>query len=240
MDKFIIFAKLKTYMIMEKKLYPIKFVPVASKRPWGGDALVNVMGKDFVECDENGNEVKLGADVKIGESWELADMGIEDSVISDGWLAGNTISEVMETYLERIVGEDVYKYYEFDCETGNLVEKEVDKTDMPHIRQQAFKKKIDNTITFVDNLGMPFKIVEDGKNEVKIIIEDSGIGIPQSVQHRVFERFFRVDKARSRQSGGTGLGLAIVKHIVSSCNGIIKLNSIVDRGTKIEVVLPKQ
>lgn len=98
-------------MNMEKKLYPFKFIPVASKRPWGGDALVKVMGKNFVECDEEGNEVKLGADVKIGESWELADMGIEDSVVADGWLAGNTISELMETYLERIVGEKVYNYY---------------------------------------------------------------------------------------------------------------------------------
>lgn len=96
---------------MEKKLYPFRFIPVASRRPWGGNALVQVLGKEFVECDDEGNEVILGADVKIGESWELADMGIEDSVISDGWLAGNTISEVMETYLERVVGEDVYKYY---------------------------------------------------------------------------------------------------------------------------------
>lgn len=96
---------------MEKKLYPFKFIPVASKRPWGGDALVKVMGKNFVECDEEGNEVRLGADVKIGESWELADMGIEDSVVANGWLAGNTISELMETYLERIVGEKVYNYY---------------------------------------------------------------------------------------------------------------------------------
>lgn len=98
-------------MNMEKKLYPFKFIPVASKRPWGGDALVKVMGKNFVECDEEGNEVRLGADVKIGESWELADMGIEDSVVANGWLAGNTISELMETYLERIVGEKVYNYY---------------------------------------------------------------------------------------------------------------------------------
>lgn len=96
---------------MEKKLYPFKFIPVASRRPWGGSALVDKLGKEFVECDEDGNETVLGTDIKIGESWELADMGIEDSVISDGWLAGNTISEVMETYLERIVGEDVYKYY---------------------------------------------------------------------------------------------------------------------------------
>ena len=69
------------------------------------------LGKKFVECDEQGNETVLGKDVPIGESWELADMGIEDSVVAEGWLAGNTISEVMETYLERIVGENVYNFY---------------------------------------------------------------------------------------------------------------------------------
>lgn len=96
---------------MEKKLYPFKFIPVPSRRPWGGSALVAEMGKHFVEVDEDGNETILGTDVLIGESWELADMGIEDSVVENGWLAGNTISELMETYLERIVGEDVYNYY---------------------------------------------------------------------------------------------------------------------------------
>lgn len=96
---------------MEKKLYPFKFIPVASKRPWGGNALVNALGKTFVECDEDGNETVLGPDVRIGESWELADMGVEDSLVADGWLAGNSISELMETYLERVVGEKVYSYY---------------------------------------------------------------------------------------------------------------------------------
>lgn len=79
--------------------------------PWGGDALINILGKSFVECDEEGNEVKLGPEVKIGVSSELSDMGFVDSVIENGWLAGNTIGELMETYLERIVGEKVYNYY---------------------------------------------------------------------------------------------------------------------------------
>ena len=96
---------------MEKKLHPLKFIPVPSRRPWGGSALVNQLGKHFVEVDEEGNETVLGDDVLIGESWELADMGIEDSVVENGWLAGNTISELMETYLERIVGEDVYNHF---------------------------------------------------------------------------------------------------------------------------------
>lgn len=73
--------------------------------------MINQLGKQFASCDDEGNETELTACDRIGESWELADMGFEDSVVSDGWLAGNTISEMMETYLERIVGEDVYNYY---------------------------------------------------------------------------------------------------------------------------------
>ena len=96
---------------MEKKLYPFKFIPVASRKPWGGNALVNELKKKFVECDAEGNEVQISADEVIGVSWELADIGIEDSVVANGWLAGNTISDLMETYLERIVGEKVYNCY---------------------------------------------------------------------------------------------------------------------------------
>lgn len=96
---------------MEKKLYPFKFIPVASKRPWGGHDLMKKLGKEFVECDEEGNEVAIPADELVGESWEIADMGVEDSVVKEGWLAGNTMSELMETYLEKVVGEDVYNYY---------------------------------------------------------------------------------------------------------------------------------
>lgn len=96
---------------MEKKLYPLKFIPVASRRPWGGHDLVGKLGKQFVEIDEDGNEVVIDPKELIGESWEVADMGIEDSVVANGWLAGNTLGDIMETYLERIVGDDVYNYY---------------------------------------------------------------------------------------------------------------------------------
>lgn len=95
----------------KKKSYPLKFIPVAMRKPWGGDSLIRKLGKSFVECDEDGNEHELTAKDKIGESWELADMGFVDSAVGEGWLAGNTIGDLMETYLEDIVGENVYPYY---------------------------------------------------------------------------------------------------------------------------------
>lgn len=81
--------------------------------------------------------------------------------------------------------------------------------------------------------------VQIGKEEnaAHLIVKDTGIGIPESDRERVFERFYRVDKSRSRETGGTGLGLAIVKHIVDLHNGRIELKSELGQGTEIKVVL---
>jgi len=73
---------------------------------------------------------------------------------------------------------------------------------------------------------------------VRFLIRDTGIGIPEHELPRLFERFYRVDKARSRELGGTGLGLAIVKHLVRAQGGDVSVESEVGRGSTFSFTLP--
>jgi len=75
-------------------------------------------------------------------------------------------------------------------------------------------------------------------NRVRLVVQDTGIGIPSDHQERVFERFYRVDAHRSRQSGGTGLGLAIVKQLLDVLHGSISLQSDAN-GSRFTVLLPQ-
>jgi two-component system sensor histidine kinase SenX3 len=78
----------------------------------------------------------------------------------------------------------------------------------------------------------------DRRDLLEISVTDQGLGIPESEQQRIFERFYRVDRARSRSTGGTGLGLSIVKHIVAGHQGSVRVWSAPGRGSTFTVTLP--
>lgn len=90
---------------------------------------------------------------------------------------------------------------------------------------------VDNAIRYTEQGGKVAVVVEPGT----IVVKDTGIGIPEECQSRIFERFYRVDKSRSKETGGTGLGLAIVKHIAEVLHATIQLNSAVGFGTEIRI-----
>lgn len=97
----------------------------------------------------------------------------------------------------------------------------------------------DNAIRYNNKGGSVQVMVENLADRIELCVNDTGIGIPEKSQNRVFERFYRVDKSRSKETGGTGLGLAIVKHIIAKHNAEISLESEVGRGTKIKVAFKK-
>ena len=96
----------------------------------------------------------------------------------------------------------------------------------------------DNAIRYNKPNGHVWVSVLRKEDRVILEVKDDGIGIPEKEQERIFERFYRVDKARSKKTGGTGLGLAIVKHIAEQHNAIINIESEVDKGTCISIEFP--
>jgi two-component system, OmpR family, phosphate regulon sensor histidine kinase PhoR len=106
--------------------------------------------------------------------------------------------------------------------------------------EQVFANLVDNAIKYGRAEG---QVIVGGKNlengKVQIFVQDDGPGIPPESLNRIFERFYRVDKARSREQGGTGLGLSIVKHIVQAHSGDVRVESELGKGATFYFTLPE-
>ncbi len=113
-------------------------------------------------------------------------------------------------------------------------------TQMIYANKQMMEELIynlcDNAIRYNKPEGLVEVNVYSGKRGVVLAVKDTGIGIPKEHQERIFERFYRVDKSRSKETGGTGLGLAIVKHIAAVHDAALELVSEPDVGTQIQVI----
>jgi len=109
-----------------------------------------------------------------------------------------------------------------------------------HATEQVIRNLLDNAIQYTEPGGRVTGRVGSDDTHVWVEIADTGIGIPEKDLGRIFERFYRVDKARSREAGGTGLGLSIVKHLVQNLGGEISVDSELGRGTTFRLTLPKR
>jgi two-component system, OmpR family, phosphate regulon sensor histidine kinase PhoR len=103
---------------------------------------------------------------------------------------------------------------------------------------QLIDNLIGNAIKYTPSLGNVYVSLQALDGQAQIIVKDTGIGICLADQQRIFERFYRVDKARSRDLGGTGLGLSIVKNIIENHHGTIKVNSSEGHGSTFTALLP--
>jgi two-component system phosphate regulon sensor histidine kinase PhoR len=108
----------------------------------------------------------------------------------------------------------------------------------PTLLEQAIVNLLDNAVKYSDDRGTIRLRATREKDSVVIAVQDHGVGISKKHLPRLFERFYRVDKARSRQLGGTGLGLAIVKHIVQAHGGDITVDSTLGKGSIFSIRLP--
>ncbi|PKM77194.1 MAG: hypothetical protein CVU90_08560 [Firmicutes bacterium HGW-Firmicutes-15] len=112
-------------------------------------------------------------------------------------------------------------------------------TSDPKLIDQILMNILDNAIKYSADGDQVDIELEDLGDEVKLVVKDNGIGIPEKEIVRIFERFYRVDKARSRKTGGTGLGLAIVKHLVENLKGQVTVDSTAGKGSTFSIILPK-
>jgi two-component system phosphate regulon sensor histidine kinase PhoR len=152
--------------------------------------------------------------------------------------------DVEELDISKVI-HNALKLFEKKIVKKNLKLDIVFEKKLPRIQgdlgklEQLFINLIDNAIKYTDKGRIRIETAR-AEGGVSIVLEDSGIGIPQDMQERVFERFFVVDKSRSRKQGSTGLGLAIVKHIVNLHHGSIGVKSQLNKGTALSIYLPQQ
>lgn len=145
----------------------------------------------------------------------------------------------LRNMLEDVADRFSFQLMQRSIEISIHVDPEIDEVLMdPDQIDQVLDNLVSNAIKYTPDHGfieLRAMQMEDGSIEVSI--EDTGIGIPKKDLERIFERFYRVDKARSRSMGGTGLGLSIAREIIKAHGGTIRIESEVEKGTKVVFTL---
>jgi two-component system, OmpR family, sensor histidine kinase ArlS len=209
------------------------------------------------------HELRTPISVIQGYANMLDRWGKDDkSVLEESISAIKTESESMKSLIEKLLflarsDKNTQKIEKEDFYINELIEEVVketklidnsheiksEKNDITKINadrkmlKEALRVFIDNSIKYTPEGGVIKVDCILQNNEVKITVEDTGMGISKEDLPHVFDRFYRADKSRTKQTGGTGLGLAIAKWIILKHNGVIKIDSRINVGTKIEIVL---
>ena len=207
---------------------PITSIRVLADSLMGMEEVPVELYKEFMAdiSDEIDRETKIINDLLTLVKSDKATTKLNISQVS--------INNLLEQILKRLRPIAKKQNIELVLENIREVTADVDETKL----SLALSNLVENAIKYNREEGW-VRVVLDADHKffyVKVI--DNGIGIPEELHERVFERFYRVDKARSRETGGTGLGLSITKSIVQMHNGALKLQSKEDEGTTFTVRIP--
>ncbi len=168
----------------------------------------------------------------------LIDDILELSAIEAGNVKIQPESVQLRALVEDIAGSLTAVAGTRNVTVRNLIAPDVEVFADPHRLMQMLTNLIDNAIKF-NRDGGTVSISFNRDDRDRILVEDTGEGIPTHHLDRLFERFYRVDRARSRELGGTGLGLAIVKHLARSHGGEVSVQSRFGEGTQFTIELPR-
>ena len=145
------------------------------------------------------------------------------------------LAEIVATVCHQLQPKAEAKHLAFHYEGPSELEGFVNPTQF----NQVVLNLVDNAVNYTQKGSVAVKLSQLPSGETEFRVKDSGIGIASEHTSRIFERFYRVDKSRSRSTGGTGLGLSIVKHILDAHHGTVTVESAINLGTEFIVRLPK-
>jgi two-component system, OmpR family, phosphate regulon sensor histidine kinase PhoR len=182
---------------------------------------------------------------KAAKSLDGLDALVRDLVALSQMESGEIKMNCQKTDL-RVLCTEVLEQLEKKAKAKGFMMEIIPQNNLPLIANvdtmrmhQVFTNLIENAIKYGNNNGKVAVIFESDKNHWKVTIKDDGPGIPPEHLARIFERFYRVEKSRSKDMGGTGLGLAIVKHILAGHRSKIGVISKLDKGTTFSFKLEK-
>jgi signal transduction histidine kinase len=147
-----------------------------------------------------------------------------------------------EVRLDRLVAEEVRRVQRRAEEAGLTIQSRLEQPVLVRLSARDLsllaRNLLENAVQYTRSGGTIDVWVGAENGTAVLVVRDTGIGIPAREQARIFERFYRVDRARSRETGGTGLGLSIVKHIVENHGGTVRVQSELGQGSTFTVRLP--
>ena len=210
---------------------PITAIKGFSETLRTGDVIDPVDAKRFLEIiDKNANRLESIVEDLLSLSKIEREEERKEIILEEG-----SIKEVVKSAMKLYQTKAKEKKIEMDLKCDEDIRAHINAP----LLELAVGNLLDNAIKYSNSGSDVLSAAVQTEKEVIIQIQDHGIGIAREHLPRLFERFYRVDKARSRKMGGTGLGLALVKHIVQAHGGQVSVESTLGKGSTVTISLPK-